>query len=284
MKADIDVDLQTHLDGYVTSIKGFLKIIPSDGPAIGLSGVSRDIAFGGVTYKAARGLQASAYVSSSRTGIDNAEAKTMYATTEDMGLTRQQVAAGYLDNATYELYILNYRDPAMGFHILSAGKIGAIGTVHKVIGVLELRSWSQYLRDSNLCDLRSLTCRAEHGNPLTLCQAPVIWNNAVVASVGGSADRVFSAAVAWPDFVEIQWLDGNNDGLTFNSYDVAGSSVTLWRPTPYVINPGDGFKWRAICDLTKASCKTFGQLLNMQAEIHLPESEGKASQTPGAVS
>ncbi len=283
MKADIPIGLQEHLDGYVTTIKGFLKITPVNGDPIGLSGISRDVTFGGVTYVAARGLQPSSYASTARTGIDNGEAKTMYATTSDLGLTQEQIQAGYLDDAQYEMSIVNYKNPADGLNIISAGKIGAIATIHKTIGVLELRSWAQYLRDSNLCDLRSLTCRAEHGNPLTYCQAEVAWNAATVSGVSSEPDRIFSAAVAWPDFVMLEWLDGPNAGLSFNSYSTSGSDITLWRPTPYAATIGDAFRWRAICDLTAASCKTFGQLHNIQAEIHLPESEGKASQTPGTI-
>lgn len=290
MKDSVPLAFQVHLDSYHTSVCGMLKIIPIkvdkdsgeaiEQPPIGMSGLPRDVEIGGVVYKAARGLETTAHVSSSGTGVDNAEAKTVYATSSDMGLTAAQVQAGYLDNARYELYLINHKDLGMPAFLYSAGRVGEIATLHTQIGVLELRSWTQLWKEQSLCDTRSKVCRATYGDQLD-CFATVVWSSAVVTSPDSEeADRIFFTPADVSTRGWVHWTAGKNTGLTPDIATINAGAVVLRRPLPYVIEPGDEFEWAMTCDYTREVCNELGFILDFQGEPDVPESDGKASQTP----
>ena len=290
MKDIVPLAFQMHLDGYHTSVCGMLKITPVKvdkdtaetipQPPIGLSGLPRDVVIGGVTYSAARGLETTAHVSSSTTGVDNAEAKMAYATAEDMGLTSEQVQAGYLDNALYELFLVNHKDLGSPAFLYSAGKIGEIATVHSQIGVLELRSWTQLWKEHSLCDSRSKTCRATYGDQLD-CFAEVVWAAADVSAADvDEPDRIFFTAAPVTSRGWIHWTSGRNLGLTSDIATVDSGAVILRRPLPYVVEVDDTFEWAMTCDYTREVCFTLGRILEFQGEPDVPESDGKAAQSP----
>lgn len=290
MKDTIPLAFQLHLDSYHTSVCGMLKITPIKTdkdtgaeipqPPIGLSGLPRDVVIGGIAYSASRGLETTAHVSSSSTGVDNAEAKMAYATSQDLGLTPEQVQAGYLDNAIYELFLVNHKDLGSPAFLYSAGRIGEIATTHTQIGVLELRSWTQLWKEHSLCDSRSKTCRATYGDQLD-CFAEVIWAPDTVDAVDvEEPDRIFFTGADMPTHGWVHWTGGRNLGLTSDIATLSSGAVILRRPLPYVIEEDDTFEWAMTCNYTREVCFELGRILEFQGEPDVPESDGKAAQSP----
>lgn len=298
----IPIALQAHFDLFGTSTCRLLKIIARDGSVLGLTSLDVDVWYddgaGLVVYKAPIGFGDVALDKSANLEVDNTEAKVLLA---DAGpFTSQAIAAGVLDYGNYYVYRVNWDGLVATEHEqVHSGTIGIIKNVDGVSGVIELRGLPQTLKQ-NYIELYSLTCRAKFGSggggtcvARGQCgfDAESLWQEHTVASVGEEIDRILTLdsppSVSGPGgdlpFVPglLQWLTGDNAGLTSEIEGVDGAEITLRFGTNYTIEAGDTCKLRPDCDKTWETCRDlFENQLNFRGEPFIPVSDERSQSVP----
>ena len=295
----VGAGLQTHLETGATTVCFLLKITPIAGTEFGVTSLDIDVDYddggGTLTYEAAKGLNQSAVKSSAGLEVANSEAMLLVGT----NFTKAEINAGVLDYAAYVVYRINYKNQSDGRYLVTSGRTGIVRSNDDLSGVMELRGLSQQLKQ-NFVDLDSITCRARFGSQVGEEQFPctfdaaALFQNDTVLSVGSEADREFTATVtpaavgpngALPFTVAIvEFLTGNNAGLTVETESVVGDVVTLRFHTPYDMVIGDTYKIRPDCDKKyEDSCiALYDNNLFNRSEPWTPTTEEAPSATPGA--
>lgn len=301
MTRTVDATLQTHLDGEGKTLCFLLKITAQDGSSFGVTSLDQDVAYddgdGSITYSATIGLNQAAIRSTSDLGVDNTEAQMIIADSGDF--SAQDIEAGVLDYADFIIYRINYKDLTSGRHYkVLSGTTGAVRNMDGVAGLLELRSLSQDLKQT-FVESYGLSCRAVHGSttPANLAcnfDADALFQNLGVLSVSSETDRVFTAdgtpAATGPNGALgfepsiVEWLTGDNAGLTSEVEDLTGDVISLRFPTGFAIVDTDTFKIRPDCAKRFiADClDEYDNVLNFRGEPLIPLADESTGTTPGA--
>lgn len=287
----VPIALQDALDTRNTTLTQLLRVKPVNGPAMGFCATNDDVPYndgqGLLTYRALTGWEDSAIESASGTDVDNAEARILFAPVDSLGMTVEQVNAGYLDDAKFWVYLIDYLHPEKGHVLLHYGRLGEIRYEDSLLAIPELRSLTQIAKQKVVCEAGSKRCRAIYGNAATGCRATPTWTTgATVLGVDADeADGAFLPSVDLPAPGLAQWTSGANTGFYSEIEESDSGGVRLLHPTPYAIAEGDGFQWRVECDHTWAMCKT---LLTydvakqaFRGEPFRPEAIGDALSAPG---
>lgn len=298
MSRNIPALLQAHLLQTSTTTCRLLKITMKDGTtSFGFTTLDRDVDFddgsGEITYSATNGFDPSTISSDSTYSIDNSEGYALISDDVVPGITVEMVETGALDDARWTLYLVNYEDVSMGFVLLDAGDVGQVRTKHGMIWIPELLSHVVRLKQP-IGHVDSRTCRAVFGSPAnsqTGCgfDADTLWENGTVTSVGVETDRVFTGTVTTTDPQDpfpgrIEWLTGDNAGLTLWTDGFDAGEVELGEPTPYPIQVGDTYRIRPDCRKRYAEdcIALWNNGINFKGEPHIPVGDASQGQTPGA--
>ena len=316
----IDITLLAHKAQAATTLCDLLLVGPlDDGSYMGFAGLDRDVVFtpsvavGEVTFVARTGVQMSAFQASGDLSVDNAEAETLkpVASYEAEGFTQEQIDAGALDAVRFVVLRVNYKDLTAGRSEVIAG--GTIGEMRSKVGgltVLELRSWSQMLKQQ-FVQSDSLSCRAIFGSQPIGTGGGVVeerfpcgydlsseWVNGTVTSVGTTTDMEFTDSdLTGSSYDEnyfapgmVEWLTGDNAGqmIEVDTYDVDTGAVALRFPSVSAITVGDTYRIRRHC--TKQwtghnSCETFwgsDKAKHFRGEPHIPVGDAATLNAPGA--
>lgn len=287
--------LIAHLQQNVTTTCKLLKITLYDGRIYGMTTLDRDVVYDGVTYKAFTGVDPSVIATDSGLSVDNGEGYSLPAEDPADGITLRMINAGEIDDAQWEMYLVNWADLSMGHGLLDGGDIGNITIEQRQAFNIELVSYVMRLRQS-IGGLDSRTCRATFGNPANGqlgcgVDAEVLWQEFTVTGVSEEEPRrVFadSSALVSPAPIpgRFQWLTGDNATRNrlyqIEGYSSVSGTIALIEPTPYDIKPGDMGRFRADCDKTRANCKLYNNVINMKAEPYIPVGDGLETATPGA--
>jgi uncharacterized phage protein (TIGR02218 family) len=259
--------------------------------------IDYDDGAGEVTYNALVGMDNFAFDKSAGLDVDNSEVLMLLADAGDFSAVA--IDAGVLDYGRYVVYRVNWADLTMGHEIVDAGTIGITKNVDGVSAVIELRSLQQTLKQ-NYINLDSRTCRAKFGSGgggtcVTRGQcgfdADSLWANRTVSAVGDESDREFTLnsppSATGPagalTFVPglVQWLTGQNAGLTSEIESVDGSTITLILGTNFTIAVSDTLKIRPDCDKTWTTCKdVYENQLNFRGEPFIPVSDAASQSVP----
>lgn len=311
--------LLNHLRGSETTCCGLLKIGPlPDGSFICFTSLDRDVTYdasafdpditgGEQTYCAATGFQDSAYAATHDLGVDNAEAETLQPVFPNpFGITPEMVDRGELDGVHYDILVVNYRDLSMGHIYWASGPLGEQIVTRNGIVRLELRSWSQLMKQRSVVDYTSVTCRADFGSMPIGTGGGVIeerfpcnydtsgeWVQVEVTAVGAEAVREFTVT---GDGDTIQttagyyapglfvWEEGNNAGQTVEIEAYDDGDVTLLIAVRNPVQVGDKGRMRRSC--TKRweghnSCETYSNRQWFRGEPNLMIGDALALNVPG---
>lgn len=301
MIKSIPAALLAHYQLAGTTTCHLLKITSREGVVLGVTSLNESVTYddgaGEVTYSAPVGMDNYAFDKSAGLDVDNSEVQMLLA---DAGaFSGLSFDAGVLDYGRYVVYRVNWADLSMGHEIVDAGTIGITKNVDGVSAVIELRSLQQTLKQ-NYINLDSRTCRAKFGSGgggtcVTRGQcgfdAESLWANRAVSAVGDESDRVFTLdsppSATGPagalTFVPglVQWLTGQNAGLTSEIESVDGSTITLILGTNFTIAVSDTLKIRPDCDKTWTTCKdVYENQLNFRGEPFIPVSDASSQSVP----
>lgn len=317
----IQATLLTHKQKASTTLTDLLLIGPlADSSYRGMTALDQNVVFtpsvsiGPITFYARTGMEMSALQSANDMGVNNAEAQTLLpvATFEVEGISQQQIDSGALDKVRFVVLRVNYNDLTTGrSEVVAGGTLGEIKQKQGGLTIMELRSLTQLLKQLNLIQLTSLTCRARFGSqPLGSgggdvqeefpCEYPLAgeWVSGAVESVGTETDRQFldssltgssfDANYFAPGMVE--FLTGDNAGqmIEVDAYDFATGIVTLRFPTVSPMTVGDTFRIRRHCTKNWTghnSCDTFwgaDKTLHFRGEPWVPIGQSAHLTVPGA--
>jgi uncharacterized phage protein (TIGR02218 family) len=285
--------LLAHLQQPVTSTCRLLKFILTDGRTVGITTLDRDVIYQGVNYSAANGFDSSTIATDAGLSVDNGEARALVAAVD--GITAQDAIGGAMDNARWELRLVNWRDLSMGDMLLDSGDIGQVKVVDNQVYIPELLSFSMRLRQA-IGHVWSRRCRAAFGSPAnsqTGCgvEASALWVPGTVTGVSaGDVRRLFSGAdiiglTPEPFPGRVRWLTGDNASLKewqIEAYGDATGTVALFEALPFNIEVGDMFEIRKDCNKSPSDCIAYGNLINYKGEPFIPVGDGLETMTPSA--
>lgn len=290
----ISAALQAHLQSWTVTVCRLLKITLSDGRVFGVTTLDRDVTYMGLTYSALNGFDTSIIATDTGLSVDNAEVTALVSATVD-GITAAMALRGELDNATWELYLVNWADLTMGHVVLDAGDLGEVTVVDGMTYIPELLSYAMRLRQAiGLSWSRS--CRATFGTPAnsqTGCgvDAEVLWMPGVVTRVDpGDPFRVFADSSLTgldPEPVpgRIRFTSGRNRSARLQQiegYGDATGTVALFEALLFPVEVGDEFEIRRDCNKSPSHCIGYGNLINYKGEPYIPVGDGLETMTPSA--
>lgn len=197
----------------------------------------------------------------------------------------QRVLAGNFNSAEVTVYRVAYLNLHYGAEVVAYGQIGTVEYAASAGGLrkLEYRSLTQLLKQT-VNDVYSLTCRNEFGDEK--CGMPFVWHTGTVAAVEDSLMRFQLAGVVAPtgkfDLGMVLFNDGANATFTMEVESwTADGWLTLSFVTPFAVTTGVSVSIREDCDKLAATCKAYGNIVNMNAE-HLTPVQDQALMVPGA--
>jgi hypothetical protein len=161
---DISPSLSSHIIGGVTSISMLIKITRLDGVIFGYTDSVKDITSEGQLYKAGTGFTVSAMSQSAKFNVEHLEAEgfTPLAGVDDDDITDSDLLSGKFDDATVEVFQVNYERVDDGNIKILKGTIGQFTLKNNQFSteVFSLGSAFQH----KIGDLYSLSCRATLGD------------------------------------------------------------------------------------------------------------------------
>ena len=114
--------LQEHLDGGATTLCWCWKLSDATGRVLGFTDHDRDLVVDGLRYEASAGFTASEMQASLGLGVDNLE---IAGALRSDRLSDSDLAAGRYDDATLEVWLVNWRDIDQRL-LMRTGTIGEI--------------------------------------------------------------------------------------------------------------------------------------------------------------
>jgi hypothetical protein len=259
------------LAAQVKTFTYVMKVGPfRDGSYIGMTTFGRDIDYddgtGLRTYYKKTGAQLTQLQSKNNLAVNNGNAKTLLSQYPAQGVTRAMVLDNSISGVRFAIYKINWTDtsPEMGHQHMSSGPVGEVRLSRNGMVALELRSWTDLLRQNSVIEADSITCRckkfgSQPGDELFPCNKDIsgLWvNGLVITALGIEPVRQFTvgglaniSGFFAPGLVTAR--SGLNDGLSreVGTHDlVAGNGVFNLRfPFPYAFEEDDIIDVRPDC-------------------------------------
>lgn len=285
--------LLAHLQEQATTTCRLLTITLATGQEIGLTTLDQDVTYQGITYSALNGYDPSVTATDAGLSVDNGEARALLAL-ESGGITLEMAMTGQLDDAQWELLLVNWADLSMGHVVLDAGDIGEVAVIDGVICTPELLSFAMRLKQA-IGTVWSRRCRATFGSPAAGqlgcgVDASTLWVSCTVTGVlADDSGRVFadsSHLLDPPPFPgRVHWLTGRNAGPRLHAveaYSAVSGTVVLFEALPYPIEEGDTYEIRRDCNKSPSHCIGYGNYINYKGEPYIPVGDGLETMTPSA--
>ena len=274
MKA-LPAALAAHLASGATTMAYCWRVTRHDGTVLGFTEHDRDLSYAGTTFAASSGFTASQIEQGLGLSVDNMDAAG--ALSAD-AISEGDILAGRYDDATVELFWVNWTDPSQGVAI-AAGNLGEVKR-QGVAFSAEFRSIANRL-NQKIGQTYERTCSARLGDARCKVDlsAAAYGGSAVAESAGITAQIIVGGLAGFkPDFFSggtIAFTTGANHGLTFEIKAHLRTSgvdiVELWLPTPFPVALGDVATVKAGCRKTFAVCKSkFGNQVNFRGFPLIP--------------
>ncbi len=247
--------LAAHLAGETTTLARCWVMTRADGAILGFTDHDRDLIVGGVTCRAATGLEAAEASVALGFAVSGGDVSGALS---GAGLTEADLAAGRYDGASVTSWLVNWQDTSQA---LVTGR-AVIGEVKRSDAhfVAELRG-PAHRYDEERGRLFTAQCSADFGD--ARCGISVWPHAGTVSATDGRFTLTSADLPAFPD----GWATGGRLTLTTGanagfSTEVKlhragsmGAELALWQGAPAVINPGDGFTVTLGCDKRFATCR-----------------------------
>ena len=267
--------LAAHLASGATTLCHCWKLTPVNGPALGFTDHDRPLSFGGVTFEAQAGFEASEMEAKLGLATDNMEAAGALSSTQ---LDAEKLRTGYFDKAAIEIWRVNWQDVTQRL-LLRTGTLGEVthgtaGFTAEVRGLTEALNVTkgrvfQFACDATVGDTRckvNLELAAFKANGMVFTQE--LGRRFSISGLAAFGDSFFQAGT-------LTWLTGSNTGKVqeVKAHSKSASLVTieLWHQAAYPVAAGDSFTLRAGCDKQFATCRTkFSNGINFRGFPHIP--------------
>jgi uncharacterized phage protein (TIGR02218 family) len=243
--------------------------IPAGSPTTDLAGI----------YHAVANITASDIVSSTDLAVDNLEVQGAIAPAGQIvaDVNLADIEAGVLNRAPVTVFVVNWRDPSMGYGILRRGWLGEIhpnsdgGFQTEIRGLLQAFSQTIVQTYGERCDVVRLgdaRCKVNVAAFTIVVTATAVVNRKVFTVSG-----ITSEAVDWYSGGILRPLTGVNAGRGIEREVKADSQggtqgvIALWDGLPDDPAPGDTFALEAACDRSATMCRVkFANLVNFRGK------------------
>lgn len=265
----ISTELQTHLQGEVTTIATCWKLTLRDTTVMGFTSHDVDLTVDSVTYEASSGFTPDTLTNTGALEVDTA---TLQAVLNSDNITEADIAAGRYDYAEVEVFQVNYADLTQGALSLRRGWLGEVAH-GKTIFQAELHGLTQRLQQT-IGNLFSPTCRAVLGD--AQCAVNLASYTATGSVTSLSSNRAFTdstraEANGFFDYGKVTFTSGANNGLSMEVKHFNQSEIVLMLPMPHDIAVSDTYSIVAGCDKTFGTCASrFSNAVNFRGEPHVP--------------
>lgn len=262
--------LQDLLDSGATTLVYCWRITRKDELVQGFTEHDNDLEFDGTTFLASSGFSATRIQQSLGLSVDNLEVQG--ALSSDT-LNEQDLAVGLYDDATVELFWVNFEDVDQRV-LISKGSIGEVKRQETAF-TAEFRSLAHKLNQATGRTYQRY-CDATVGD--TRCGVNI--NNETyrgegeVTSVSGrilTHSGLEAYEAAWFTHGILTFTSGDNDGLSFEVKRHSTTQVELWREPALPVLVTDTFRITAGCKKDNITCRTkFDNLINFQGFPFMP--------------
>lgn len=242
------------------------RIERRDGVTIGLTSHDRDLTIGGLAYRAAPGMTASAVRSG--IGLDGEDSDIAGALSSD-AISEADLMAGRWDGAGLELRLTEWEAPGALWLLLARGEIGAVS--RKGAGFTAEMIGAAAVLGAPVAPSTSPDCRARLGDKA--CRVDLDGRRRVIVVSGvEEADVATGGLVAGAyAFGTLRWLNGPNAGLVQAVADNGTDGVALVDPPAFGVATGTLALLTEGCDRQLATCAgRFGNVVNFRGEPYLP--------------
>jgi uncharacterized phage protein (TIGR02218 family) len=257
------------IEGALTALAFCWRLERRDGICLGFTTHDRDLAVGGLVYRAAPGMLPSAVTLSD--GFEAGGLDVSGALTSD-SISGADLAAGRWDGAAVRLFLVDWRDPEGGRLDLAEGELGDVA-IRGPGFEAELRGPAAGL-ERPVVEQTSPECRAELGD--RRCRVDMAGRTRVTRIVAVPDEDMIEVAGTPPPegayaFGRLRWLGGLNSGLESGILASAGNVLTLRDPPPLASTAGDLVEIAEGCDKRFPTCSgRFANAENFRGEPHLP--------------
>ena len=244
------------------------KIMRLDGMVLGFTSHDEDITYNGVLYKAETGFAPTAVSTSGDMTVDNLDAQGML---KDESLTAADLRKGLYNNATIEVFLMNYRNLKDEVFILRRGYLGEVtygknGFTAEIRGLME--AYQQ--QAGKVCQK---TCRTHLGSQQCGIYIPNWTVGGTVTTIKEDGSFITDVRMAddYFSYGVITWTEGDNAGskMEVKKYEATGR-VQLFLPMSNNVGLGDAFSITAGCDGNATTCKNrFNNLSNFRGEPYV---------------
>lgn len=294
MSRVIPIALQSNLDQPVQFNTRVVRFRLKDGTVLGFAQWAQDIpydhgdGYGLTVYSASQSIDPSTLASDVNYSVANAEGRIL-TRTDLVGLTIDMVEAGVLDDAEWDMFLLDWRDPATGSAaLIDGGDLGEVRTEHGLVMIPELLSYGMRLRQAvgNVWQRPGRCIFGTPANSQTGCgvDAEALWESGAVVSVGAESDRTFTGDITASFPGRVEFTSGPNVGRRYAVESVDGNTITLAETTPFPIEPTHDYQHRPDCTKLKTGalgCDSYGNWPNFKGEWTIPVGDGVAGSVPG---
>lgn len=230
------------------SICRMFHITRTDGIEYFFTSLDKDVSLEGDTYLSAVGFSATAYQSSTGLSVDNAEISAL---TGAAGLTEDEIIAGRLDGARWEVFEYDHI-AALRLATIGAGVLGEYRHSDPSL-FLELRSKAQFINGS-VGHIIQKRCRHELFD--SICRVNEAANTFTGTITTATSRLVF--VVSNPParaLGKVTFTSGSNTGVTRNVQAVSGSTITVELSLPFDLQIGDGYSITNGCNKLRSQCR-----------------------------
>lgn len=289
--------MAAHLGLDCTTLANLWKVVRQDGTIMGFTDHDKDITYNDgiitVTYHAATGFTPSATETGSDLGVDNLEVTAFL---DSSAVTEADLRAGLYNYATIEIRTVNWADLTMGELKVRKGTLGQVTIVNGQFQA-EIRGQAFNLTTA-LGQTFGPICRAEFGDNRCKVDTTLLQQNgSVITSADqqhcvpasgllmvGTATPTAAAPVGWFNDGVLTWTSGLNNGFSMEVINWDGTTLMLFEPMPYIIQPGDTFtivpgcnkgtdcsgKWIGVKLQDGTTTGSNGNIINKRSEDFIP--------------
>lgn len=255
------------LEAELTHLALCWRLVRRDGVALGFTSHDAPLLVDGLVHLARPGMTPSAVVLGD--GLDADDLEVAGALSAG-ALTAGDLLAGRWDGAQVQLFLVDWRDPAGGRHVLARGTLGevAVGEGADAGFTAELVGPGAALAAAAV-ETCSPECRAELGD--ARCRASLRGRERMVMLAQAKPNRVRVDGISAADHVQgsLLVLDGAAAGLARRV--IADDGEWLLIDEPLALAAGSRVLMREGCDKRFATCRDrFGNAANFRGEPHVP--------------
>jgi uncharacterized phage protein (TIGR02218 family) len=263
----------THLAAPLTSLALCWRVVRADGLALGFTSHDQPLLIDGLRHESAPGMSPSAVERSDGLEVDTLEVAGGLASAS---IAAEDLLAGRYDGAAMTLFMVDWRAPDVGRHVLARGTLGTVeaGAGADAGFLAELRGPKAMFQEAAI-ESYAPECRAELGD--RRCKVDLrgrFWTVESLGCVGTLLALPAAETMAPGDFIEgvARVLDGPAAGLERRIVALAdGPENGLILDEPLALPVGARVRLQQGCDKRFATCMSrFANSANFRGEPHVP--------------